>query len=174
MTRVPRLAAVLVAAQVTLIGAQAADFSGTWKLDPSRSRLPSGPALAGLTGAGAPAVLHITHPANGTLVVESQVNESHARVYVPGGKTTTPVFVGQSGAVSMASRWERRALVAEGRLESAAGAATAVKEVFALSADGQTLTIEVALGQSSSTLVYARTLEVGSCQSWPTPCKNSP
>jgi hypothetical protein len=169
------LATLLVTAPAVGV-AQTPDLSGTWKLDVERSRPPAGPALAGLIGAGAPAVLHITQSANGTLTVESQINQSHARLYVPRGPTTTPVFVGLSGTITMASRWEGRALIAEGRLQSAAGMVTPVREVFTLGADGRTLTIDVTVGDggSPSMLVYTRLSDVGPCQSWPTPCKKSP
>jgi hypothetical protein len=169
------LATLLVTAPAAGV-AQTPDLSGTWKLDVERSRPPAGPALAGLISAGAPAVLHITQPANGTLTVESQINESHARLYVPRGTTTTPVFVGQSGTITMATRWEGRTLIAEGRLQSASGVVTPVKEVFTLGADRQTLRIDVTVGDggSASTLTYTRLSDVGPCQSWPTPCKRSP
>ncbi len=170
-------AAVLMAAQAAVVFAQPPDFSGTWKIDPSRSRVVETAALAGLVGAGAPPTLHITQPANGTLVLESQINESHARLYRPGRRTSTPVTVGPAGSITLTSRWEGRALVSEGTREftSATSPATNVKEVLSLSADGRTLTIEVttttAGDKSASTMVYARTKDVGPCQSWPTPCK---
>lgn len=156
-------------------------LSGTWRLDTERSRVSADATLAGLIGSGAPPTLHVTQPANGTVVVESQINESHSRVYVPAGKTVMPVTVGPPGTVTMTSRWEGRALVSEGTRESASGPSTIVtqvKERFTLSADGRTLTVEVSTtaGRESaaSTLVYTRTSDVGPCQSWPTPCKSSP
>lgn len=171
-------AAALAAVHLAGAVAQAPDFSGTWKLDASRSRIAESVGLAGLIGAGAPDTLHVTQPANGTLIVESQVNESHARIYRPGGTTQTPVFVGQSGVMTMASRWEGRALVAEGRHQSASGVSTPVKERFGLDSDGRTLTIEVTIGgpdaAASNRLAYTRTSDVGPCESWPTPCKRFP
>lgn len=169
-------AAVLMAVRALVVLAQAPDFSGTWRVDPSRSRIAETAGLAGLIGVGAPATLHITQPANGTLVIESQINEGHARLYRPGSRTSTPVTVGQAGSITMTSRWEGRALVSEGTRESASSpVATHVKEVLSLSADGRTLTIEVtttaAGDKSASTMVYSRTQDVGPCQTWPTPCK---
>lgn len=140
-------AAVLVTARVALVLAQAQNFSGTWKLDANRSRVSTTAFLAGLIAAGAPDTLHVTQPANGTLVVESQINEGHARIYTPGGKTSTPVFVGQGGTITMTSRWDGRTLVSEGRHEFPAGASSIVRnvrEILALSADGRALTIEIA------------------------------
>jgi outer membrane protein assembly factor BamB len=154
-----------------------ADFSGTWRLEPADSTI--GPAsLAGLAASGAPATLHMTQPANGTLIVESQVNESHTRIYVPGSKTTTPITVGPPGSVTMTSRWENRTLVSEGSRETTSGTSsvvTDVREVFSLSPDSRMLTIEVTTtgnGEKSvSRMTYVRTKDVGPCQSWPTPCK---
>ena len=52
-----------------------------------RAALDPAASLAGLIGAGAPPMLYMTQPANGTIVVESPMNEGHVRMYVPGGKT---------------------------------------------------------------------------------------
>jgi outer membrane protein assembly factor BamB len=146
------------------------NLSGTWKLDAARSTVSSA-TLPGLIKAGAPQVLHITHAANGTVIVESQINESHARLFKPGQKTSTPMW--PTGSISATSRWEGRSLVSEGTQE--AGSSTIpLKEVFALSADGKALTVTVTFNgpeKSESTLVYARTDSVGSCKTWPTPCK---
>ena len=179
MKRAALCAAVVLAARVAVVLAQAPDFSGTWKLDSNRTRATPAASLAGLVGAGAPDTLHITQPANGTLVIESQINTSHARVYTAGGKSSTPVFVGPAGSITMTSRWEGRTLVSEGRRESLSGTSTLVtevKEVLALDSEGRTLTIEIttagAEGKSASTLMYTRTRDVGPCQSWPTPCKS--
>jgi hypothetical protein len=175
MRRAAIVSALLVAGCVVL-RAQAPDFAGTWRLDPAKSRVTPAAGLAGLIPNGAPETLHITQPSNGTLVIESQINEGHARMYRPGGKTSTPA--GQGGSITMTSKWEGRALVSEGTQESPTGASTRVREVMALGADGRSLIIDVttagAAGPSASSLVYARTKDVGSCQSWPTPCKILP
>ena len=75
-----------------------------------------------------------------------------------------------SGTITMESRWEGRTLISEGTLD-AGGASSAVKETFTLGADGR-LTIEIAMPAGASTLVYAKTQDVGPCKSWPTPCKD--
>ncbi len=174
-------AAIVMLVPVVAVLSQTPDFSGTWRLDTSRSRVNAAAGLAGLIGAGAPETLHITHPANGAVVVESELNESHARLYTPGGESTTLIYVGEAGRITMTSRWEGSKLVSEGRRESASGTAgtvTEVKEVFGLSADGGTLEIEVttrrADRQHASTLRYTRLEAVGPCESWPSPCKNPP
>jgi len=170
-------AGFLMALGAAVVLAQAPpDFSGTWKLDPSRSRIAETAGLAGLIGAGAPDTLHITQPANGTLVIESQINEGHARLYRPGSRISTPVTVGQAGSITMTSRWDGRSLISEGTRETAASpVVTHVKEVLSSSADGRTLTFEVTTSaggeKSASTMAYTRTQDLGPCQTWPTPCK---
>jgi hypothetical protein len=80
-----------------------------------------------------------------------------------------------SGKITMRSRVDGRALVAEGTQESSAGQPVEVKEAFTLSPDGKTLTIAVSAGRpgetTTSTLVYGRSPGVEPCQKWPTPCK---
>ncbi len=155
---------------------QTPDFAGTWKLDVEHSRVSAEAPLAGLIGGGAPGTLHITQPANGTLVVESQINESQARLYVPGGQTTTPVFLGVVGTITMTTQWKGQTLMSEGTRDSSSEPSIDVEESFALSADGQTLEVEISIstddGKISSTLRYVRTRDVGPCESWPTPCKD--
>jgi hypothetical protein len=100
------------------------------------------------------------------------MNESHVRIYRPGAKTQTPV--GQGGTITMTSTWGPRTLTSEGTSVTADGAATNVKEIYSMSADGKMLTIEVKTAASdarSSTLKYTRITDVGPCESWPTPCK---
>jgi outer membrane protein assembly factor BamB len=150
--------------------APANPISGTWKLDQARSTVTSA-TLPGLIKTGAPQVLHITHAANGTVIVESQINESHARVFKPGSQTTTPMW--PTGTITATSKWDGRALVSDGTQESTAGAVR-VKEVFTMSADGQTLTVTVTTGEDAKTgsiLVYTRQPAAESCKAWPTPCK---
>lgn len=175
MRFVTRCAMIALAVGATLVLAQPPDFSGTWRLDPDRSHIAPAAGMAGLIGVGAPETLHITQPANGTLLIESQINESHARIYTPGGTSTTPVFVGQAGSISMTSRWEARALVSEGTRQSGSTRLAGVEEVLALSADGRTLEIGITVtgadGERASSLIYTRIRDVGPCESWPSPCK---
>jgi len=155
--------------------AQTPDFSGTWVLDQARSSVTATAGITGLMASGPPVTLHITQPANGTVVIESQINTAHVRIYKPGKQTSTPA--GQGGAVTMTTRWEGGKLVSEGALKAANGDTTTVKETVALAADGRALTVVVntaAAEKASSTLVYTRIKSVGSCESWPTPCKRTP
>ena len=167
------LTAALVAASA-ILNAQAPDFSGTWKLDETKSRVVATAGITGLIPAGAPKTLHITQSANGTIVIESQVNEAHARIYRPGKETATPA--GQGGAVTATSKWEGASLVVEGALKTANGDTTAIREKLSLGAGG-ILTMEVTTSageQASSALVYSKITDVGPCTTWPTPCKRSP
>jgi hypothetical protein len=148
------------------------DFSGTWTLDAEKSKVTATAGIIGLISAGAPKTLHITQPANGTLVIESQINEAHVRIYKPGAQTSTPA--GQGGIVTMTTKWDGRSLVSEGAMKAPNGDTTTVKEVVALSADGKALTIEINTTAAASTLVYTRITSVGGCETWPTPCKRSP
>ncbi len=114
-------------------------------------------------------MLHITQAANGTVVVESPINEGHARLYRPAGKTTTPV--GQGGTITMTSEWTGRTLVGHGTAVNASGASTTIKETFGVSDDGKTLSVDIAAGEGASALKYSRIQDVGPCEKWPTPCK---
>jgi hypothetical protein len=180
MTRALLGVAALALAAHAVTSAQTPDFSGTWKLDADRSRIAAATRFAGLAAAGVPDILYVTDAANGTLILESRINESHARLYTPGGKSSTPVTVGPGGSVTMTSRREGRTVISEGLQEIASGTSTIVnqiKEVLALSADGRTLTIEIATTGAgdthTSTLVYTKTHAVEPCQAWPTPCKRA-
>ncbi len=164
------LAAALLAA-TTVLHAQPPDLSGTWQLDEAKSRTAATAGIIGLSPSGAPKTLHITHAANGSITIESQINEAHVRIYRPGKATATPA--GQGGAVTMMSKWEAKTLVSEGALKAPNGDTTAIREVLSLGPGG-TLLMEVtttAATKASSTLVYTRITDVGSCETWPTPCK---
>lgn len=176
-----RIALVLVVAATATLNAQAPDFSGTWRLDETKSKVVATAGIVGLISAGAPKTLHITQPANGTLVIESQINEAHVRIYKPGRETATPA--GQGGAVTMTTKWEGKSLISEGALKAPNGDTTTIREVVSVSADGKVLTMEVKTSafakasadqEASSTLVYTRITDVGSCDTWPTPCKRFP
>ena len=148
-------------------------LDGTWKLDEAKSKVVATAGIIGLISAGAPKTLHITQPANGSVVIESQVNEQHVRIYKPGRETSTPA--GQGGAVTMMTKWAGTSLESEGAMKAPNGDTTSVREVLSLSADGKTLTVgvttETAAGKASSTLIYTKITDVGPCETWPTPCK---
>jgi hypothetical protein len=165
----------LVVAATATLHAQAPDFSGTWRLDETKSKVVATAGIVGLISAGAPKTLHITQPANGTVVIESQVNEAHVRIYKPGRATSTPA--GQGGAVTMTTRWEGKSLISEGALKAPNGDTTTLREAVSVSADGKVLTMDVttsATEKASSSLVYTKITDVGPCETWPTPCKRFP
>jgi hypothetical protein len=151
-------------------------LSGTWKLDPARSRVAQELGWPGLIGSGAPDRIHVTQAANGSLVIESEINESHARIYRPGGTTASPVA--QTSKLTMTSRWEGRALVSEGKLVPPTGDPAEVKETLSLLDEGGTLEVAISKkspgGAMASRLVYFRVTAVDPCEKWPTPCKPPP
>ena len=167
-----RIAIVLGLLAVTSLQAQAPDFSGTWRLDEAKSNVVATAGIIGLIPAGAPKTLHITQPSNGSLVIESQINEAHVRIYKPGRETSTPA--GQGGSVTMTTKWDGRTVTSEGALKNASGETTNVKEVLSLSADGTIMTLQTSVGSNASTLVYTKITDVGPCETWPTPCKRFP
>ncbi len=170
-----RSALIVIVAAAVSAQAQAPDLAGTWRLDEAKGSVTATAGIIGLIPAGAPKTLHITQPANGTVVIESQINEAHVRIYKPGRETSTPA--GQGGAVNMTTKWEGRSLVSEGALKAANGDTTTIREVVSLSADGKVLTMEVttnAATKASSTLAYTKINDVGPSETWPTPCKRAP
>jgi outer membrane protein assembly factor BamB len=149
-------------------------LSGTWRFDAASSQLTDGAGLAGLIAAGVPPTIHVTHAANGTVVVESPINEGHARLYQPGRQTATPVA--QGGTITMTSRWSGTALVAEGTTTAPNGAPAAVKESYSIDPKRTRLSIEVTSATTGaepriSRLIYVPIADMGPCEKWPTPCK---
>ena len=155
----------------TGLHAQALDFAGTWRLDEAKSKVVATAGIFGLIPAGAPKTLHITQPANGTIVIESQINEGHSRIYKPGRESSTPA--GQGGAVTVTSKWEGKSLVSDGAFKAPSGDTTTVREVLSV-VDGKQLTLEVTTPAGTSTLYYTKITDVGPCETWPTPCKRFP
>lgn len=153
------------------VSAQMPDFSGTWRLDEAKSKVLATAGMFGLMPAGAPQTLHITQPANGTLVIESQINEGHSRIYKPGRESSTPA--GQGGVVTVTSKWDGKSLVSDGAFKAPNGDTTTVREVLSL-VDGKQLMLEVTTPAGTSTLHYAKITDVGPCETWPTPCKRFP
>lgn len=156
----------------TAAAATRPQFAGTWRLDTAQSRIVDGAGLNGLIGAGAPPMLLVTQPSNGTLMIESPINEGHVRMYRPGATTTTSAA--QTGTITMTSQWRGGALVSEGTFALSTGATSGVKETLTVSADGNVLSVDIvakASPEATSSLKYTRITDVGPCESWPTPCK---
>ena len=167
-----RWAAAFALAASVAVSAQGPDFSGTWRLDEAKSNVVAAAGFVGLIPAGAPKTLHVTQPSNGSLVIESQINEAHVRIYKPGRETSTPA--GQGGSVTMTTTWDGRTVTSEGALKNAGGETTPVTEVLSLSADGTAMTVQTTVGANRSTMVYTKITDVGPCEKWPTPCKRFP
>ncbi len=168
---------VLALAPVSDVAAQSADFSGTWRLDESRSNVDVDAPLVGLGGIGSVETLHITQPANGTLVVESSMRQSQARLYLPGGETSNRILLGEPGTLTMSSLWKDGSLVSHGARHYTNGDAppTEVHETIRLRDEGKSLAIEITLKRaektSRSALIFVRETSLGPCESWPSPCK---
>lgn len=150
--------------------AQRPDFSGMWTLDREASRF-TAPAFSGGRGGDDVGRLFITQAANGTLIVGAETNGLKAWSYTPGRELTIPV--GRDTTMLAASRWEGDRLVAEGTQGD-----MTMREVLALSPDGETLTIEVVTGtpdgETRNRLVYRANRPVGACETWAMPCKEFP
>ena len=155
---------------VVSLSAQTPDFSGTWRLNHDASQFTPPVFSHGRGGASAES-LYITHAANGTLTVGTETNGAQAWVYKVGGESD--VLWGQEGSLTVAPRWDGRRLVVEGNRKTA-GVGEYLREIFSLSADGQTLTVEIATttpdGPRTNTVVYTKGNSVGPCEEWKTPC----
>ena len=162
---------VIAALTATTLGAQTPNVSGTWKLNEGASATDPAVAFSALGGnAGIPRTLYVTQAKNGTIIIGSDMNTSHARTYVPGDKSSTPIG---TGAVTIESEWDGSTLVAEG--EDTASSSL-IREELTLSADGNALTVTIRVTkeavESSSTLVYEKATAEAPCKEWPTPCKD--
>ena len=151
--------------------AQAPDLSGTWKLREEASDLQASIAYAGLGGnAGIPKTLYVTQAKNGTLIVGSDMNTSHARTYEPGAASRAPLG---GETATMTTQLVGATLVAEGH---DAASQNGLRESLTRSNDGTTLTVEIVVttktGTSSSTLIYKAATVEPPCVAWPTPCKD--
>jgi hypothetical protein len=144
------------------LAAQAPEFSGTWRLNKAASQIVAGVGLDGLGASGAPPTVYLTHAANGSVLMGSDVNESQARLYRIGGSSTLPPPKVGGSPSPITSRVEGRRLLSEG---------SGFKEELALSADGRTLTIAVTRDAGTSTLVYTRMDGVDPCTEWVEPCR---
>ena len=162
---------IIAALTAMALGAQTPNISGTWKLNESASAADPGVVFSALGGnAGIPMTLYVTQAKNGTVIIGSDMNTSHARTYIPGAMSSTPIG---TGAVTVDSQWDGATLVAEG--EDTASSSL-IREELTLSTDGNTLTVTITVTkegvESSSTLVYEKATAEAPCKEWPTPCKD--
>ncbi len=165
------LAVSAMAFRAMAIGAETPNLSGTWKLNESASTIDPAVVFTGLGGnAGVPRTLYVTHARNGTVIIGSDMNTSHARTYEPGAASRSPL----GGEVAtMMTLWDGATLVAEGH---DAASQDGLRESMTRSNDGTTLTVEIVVttetGTSSSTLIYEAATVEPPCVEWPTPCKD--
>ena len=168
MLRHVAAAATLVIFFCVAAAAQSLDFSGTWRLNKSASQIVAGAGLDGLGANGSPNTLYVTHAANGSVAIGSDVNESMARLYRIGGDSSLPPVKIGGEWTPIKSRLEGRTLLSEG---------ANLNEAVVLSPDGQTLSFTItkttASGPATSTLVYAKMTTVDPCREWPTPCQDN-
>ena len=160
-------AALFVAAGVASVFAQTPDFSGTWKLDNGRSQIttPAGRrgGRRGGRGGGAPDALVITQTALELTIERSTGQQSRTLTYALEGESSIPA--GRGGNRTITSHWDGATLVSEGSQELSfgdRGVTIEMREVRSLSADGQTLTVEVIRttprGANTNTLVYTKAM----------------
>ena len=138
---------VLCAENASLVG-QTPDYSGTWKLNRSASQITAGTGIAGLGAGGAPPTLYISQAANGTVVIGSDINESHARTF----RVATSAITNEAGGVK-----ETLSMSADGQ--------TLTVKVTATPAQGRAESV------LTSTLVYTKVQSDDPCEKWPTPCR---
>ena len=159
MTRMSIALAVAALCAATLAGqTQRPDFSGTWKIDASRSTSTGG----GGVGLGAsPESIAIVQTAE-TMVVEEHRGAEVARItYALDGKTMTNVVASgrSSGAkATYTSAWKTDRLVTTIRIPgSPGGEVAAYQETRSLDGDGS-LVVEIMMtgGPNSRKLVYVR------------------
>jgi hypothetical protein len=164
MLRHAAAATALIALSVLGAAAQSLDFSGTWRLNKGASQIVAGAGLDGLGANGSPNTLYVTHAANGSVTIGSDVNESMARLYRIGGESSLPPVKIGGEWTPIKSRLEGRTLVSDGGN---------LKEAVVLSPDGETLSFTITKGAATSTLVYTKTTTADPCTEWPTPCQDN-
>jgi len=143
----------VLAVEESGVRAQATDYSGTWKLNRSESQITAGTGIAGLGAGGAPPTLYVSQAANGTVVVGSDVNESHARTFKIAKGVLTNDAPGLSEILSMSGDGQTLTVKVTGRPAGSAGSP---------GSPGSDVT---------STLVYRKVQSDDPCEKWPTPCR---
>ena len=159
----------------TVALAQPPDFSGTWRLDLSRSDIDLNAPLDGIAAMNDQETLHVIQPANGTLLLESSTRSSQARLYRPGHEVSNRILLGEPGTITLHARWDGDKLVSEGNRSFKTGDTPPVKLTEVIRRSGEFLRIEIEFahpeGARSSTLVFRRETSLGPCEKWPSPCK---
>ncbi len=138
--------------------AQRPDFSGTWQLDRSASRINTQYGLAGL-GTPAPNILYITQSGGETLILSSRIRGTQSRGYKFGDSVMLPGLEGEREKVLMRSLVRGLSLVTEGG-GRVAGETIRIREVLTIADTGLLLQLQVTTtigGETlTNTLVYRR------------------
>ena len=128
------LMAVLFLAASLTFAADKPNFSGSWKMDVSKSDFGGSPPPDSFTR-------KIEHSEPSLILTDEQTSplgqEKAVRKYTTDGKETTYQWMG--GDVKSAAHWEGNAMVIVGKVD-AGGAEIVVSGSLTLSADGKTLT----------------------------------
>ena len=134
------------------------DFSGSWELVRSESRIETAYGLAGLRNS-APTQLYIQQNSSQTVILTTRHPGVLPRSYQFDGQTWLLAIEGDPTKLLMSSRIRGLSLITTG-VGRIAGETVNLQEVLTMGADGRTLTLQVTTTRSSgsetNTLVYKR------------------
>ena len=134
------------------------DFSGSWELVRSESRIETPYGLAGLRDS-APTQLYIQQNSSQTLILTTRHPGAVSRSYQFNGQTWLLAIEGDPTKLLMSSRIRGLSLITTG-VGRIAGETVNLQEVLTMGANGRTLTLQVTTTRSSrsetNTLVYKR------------------
>ena len=134
------------------------DFSGSWELVRSESRIETAYGLAGLRNS-APAQLYIQQNSSQTVILTTRDPRALSRSYQFDGQTWLLAIEGDPTKLLMSSRIRGLSLITTGvgRID---GETVKLQEVLTIGKNGRTLTLQVTTTRSSgsetNTLVYKR------------------
>lgn len=162
MKRFMVLAAVLALALPAITFAQAPDFSGTWKVDMSKSVIPQrggGGGAAGTGGApggrmgGGPADITIKQTATELTITQQMGDQTRTTTYkLDGSPSTNPG--GRGGDITTTSKWDGKKLATTWSQTGRGGETMQVKESIYM--DGTSLVRETDRGGTVTKLVYSK------------------
>ena len=134
------------------------DFSGSWELVRSESRIETPYGLAGLRNS-APTQLYIQQNSSQTVILTTRHPGVLPRSYQFDGQTWLLAIEGDPTKLLMSSRIRGLSLITTG-VGRIAGETVNLQEVLTMGANGRTLTLQVTTTRSSrsetNTLVYKR------------------
>jgi len=134
------------------------DFSGSWELVRSESRIETPYGLAGLRNS-APTQLYIQQNSSQTLILTTRHPGAVPRSYQFNGQTWLLAIEGDPTKLLMSSRIRGLSLITTGA-GRVAGETVNLQEVLTMGAAGRTLTLRVTTtrpsGAATNTLIYKR------------------